>query len=79
MKDSFTQLKYNATKENWIDLDGTNQIFLRVIYGNYRPITDINFYRIKCYKGDPNRIVSLKIYSHSKQNPFSNLLILIII
>lgn len=47
MKDPYTKLIYNSQVEKWIDLDGSNQIFLRVIYGHHRPITDINFYRIK--------------------------------
>jgi hypothetical protein len=44
-------LQYDSSAEKWIDLDGSNQIFLRVIYGDQRPITDINFYRIKYQKG----------------------------
>lgn len=40
-------IPYNRQTEKWIDLDGTNQIFLRILYGESRPITDINFYRIK--------------------------------
>ena len=47
MQDKFTKLSYNSQVEKWIDLDGSNTIFLRIIYGNHRPITDINFYRIK--------------------------------
>jgi len=58
MADAFTKLTYNSLVEKWIDLDGTNKIYLRIIYGQHRPITDINFYRIKYYKGSPNRMVS---------------------
>lgn len=47
MLDSYTNLSYNSQFEKWLDLDGTNTIFLRIIYGHHRPITDINFYRIK--------------------------------
>lgn len=50
---------YNKQTEKWIDLDGTNTIFLRVIYGSQKPITDLNFYRIKHEKDQPNKIVSL--------------------
>lgn len=58
MKNANTNFNYNKQAEKWIDLDGTNTVFLRVIYGNHRPITDLNFYRIKYYKGDPHRMVS---------------------
>lgn len=44
---SMTVLQYNPQAEKWIDLDGSGAIYLRVIYGQSRPITDINFYRIK--------------------------------
>jgi len=46
MQDEYTKISYNSQIEKWIDLDGSNMIFLRIIYGNQRPITDINFYRI---------------------------------
>lgn len=52
-------LQYDSSAEKWIDLDGSNQIFLRVIYGDQRPITDINFYRIKYQKGQPDKMVRL--------------------
>lgn len=58
MQNANTNFTYNNKTEKWIDLDGTNTIFLRVVYGGHRPITDMNFYRIKYYKGDPNRMVS---------------------
>ena len=47
MPDEYIKLSYNSQVEKWIELDGSNTIFLRVIYGNHRPITDINFYRVK--------------------------------
>lgn len=47
MKDQFMKVQYNTQVEKWIDLDGANQVFLRIVYGLHRPITDINFYRIK--------------------------------
>jgi hypothetical protein len=59
MGDPSTKLEYNVLQEKWIDLDGTGQIYLRITYGQHRPITDINFYRIKYYKGQPHRMVSL--------------------
>jgi len=46
MQDQYTKISYNSQVEKWIDLDGSNTIFLRIIYGNQFPITDINFYRI---------------------------------
>ena len=46
IQDEYTKISYNSQIEKWIDLDGSNMIFLRIIYGNQRPITDINFYRI---------------------------------
>ena len=51
---------FQAPTEKWIDLDGSNTIFLRVTYAaeSARPITDINFYRIKCVKGSTDRMVS---------------------
>lgn len=58
MQDEFTKLSYNSQIEKWIDLDGSNTIFLRIIYGHHRPITDINFYRIKYQSGQPNKMVS---------------------
>lgn len=58
MQDEFTKLSYNSQVEKWIDLDGSNSIFLRIIYGHHRPITDINFYRIKYTSGQPNKMVS---------------------
>jgi hypothetical protein len=48
---------YNKTAEKWIDLDGANTIFLRLIYGTEKPITDINFYRIKHQKDQPRKMV----------------------
>ena len=47
MPDEYIKLSYNSQVEKWIELDGSNTIFLRVVYGNHRPITDINFYRVK--------------------------------
>jgi hypothetical protein len=44
-------LQYNPMAEKWVDLDGSNQIYLHLIYGQSRPITDINFYKIKHQKG----------------------------
>jgi hypothetical protein len=61
MPDQNTKLSYNSKVEKWLDLDGSNQIFLRVIYGNHRPITDINFYRINTQKSHPGKVVSLAI------------------
>jgi hypothetical protein len=37
---------YNPDKEKWIDLDGSSNFFLRLIYGSNNPITDLNFYYI---------------------------------
>jgi hypothetical protein len=47
MPDEFIELIYNSQVEKWVDLDGSKMVYLRVIYGNHRPITDINFYRVK--------------------------------
>lgn len=81
MPDSFTQVQYNSTKEKWIDLDGQNRIFLKIIYGSHRPITDINFYRIKYYKEDPHRMVSRSfLYSVEIRNSLIiNLLIYFVV
>ena len=59
MPDPSIKLNYNSQQEKWIDLDGSNQTYLRVIYGLHKPITDINFYRIKHVKGTANKMVSL--------------------
>ena len=37
---------HNPDKEKWIDLDGTQNFYLRLFYGNSNPITDLNFYYI---------------------------------
>ena len=37
---------YDPMKEKWIDLDGTRNFFLRLIFGSKNPVTDINFYYI---------------------------------
>ena len=58
MPDEYIKLSYNSQVEKWIELDGSNTIFLRVVYGNHRPITDINFYRVKHQKDQPNKMVS---------------------
>jgi len=60
MKDPYTKLSYNSQIEKWIELDGSNTIFLRIIYGHHRPITDVNFYRVKYIKDQPNKMVSQK-------------------
>lgn len=46
---------YDPNKEKWIDLDGTKNFYLRLIYGTKNPITDINFYYI-AQKNNENRI-----------------------
>ena len=52
---------YDPEKEKWLDLDGTQSIYLRVIFGNQnQPITDLNFFNIQS-KYD-NKIVSKKLY-----------------
>ena len=61
MPDEYIKLSYNSQVEKWIELDGSNTIFLRVVYGNHRPITDINFYRVKHQKDQPNKMVSKTI------------------
>jgi len=61
MKDAPTLPSYNREKEKWIDLDGRGRIYLQVIYGTEkRPITDLNFYRIK-FKGQRNRMVRARV------------------
>ena len=37
---------YDPSKEKWIDLDGTKNFYLRLVFGSKNPITDINFYYI---------------------------------
>ena len=53
LQEKFNEFFENANpmQEKWIDLDGSGQIYLHCIYGEARPITDINFYRIKHQKG----------------------------
>ena len=57
-RDADHVIDYNPLKEKWIDLDGSKTIYLRVIYGDSRPITDINFYRIPYQKDRPDKMVS---------------------
>lgn len=53
---------YDPEKEKWLDLDGTQSIYLRVIFGNQnQPITDLNFFNIQS-KYD-NKIVSKNFIS----------------
>jgi len=34
-------------KEKWLDLDGTQTFYLRIVFGNeLQPITEINFFNI---------------------------------
>ena len=47
----------NPLLERWIDLDGSGQIYLHFIFGVSKPITDINFYRIKHQKDQPDKMV----------------------
>lgn len=37
---------HDPRKESWIDLDGTKNFYLRLVYGDKNPITDINFFYI---------------------------------
>ena len=47
----------NPMLERWIDLDGSGQIYLHFMFGVSKPITDINFYRIKHQKDQPDKMV----------------------
>ena len=47
----------NPLLERWIDLDGSGQIYLHFMFGVSKPITDINFYRIKHQKDQPDKMV----------------------
>jgi hypothetical protein len=53
---------YNVIR---IDLDGSNTIYLRIIYGEevLLPITDLDFFRIMHKKDDPTRMVRITIIS----------------
>lgn len=57
MPDPSIKPTFNSSLEKWIDLDGSCTIYLRVVYGSHKPVTDINFYRIKHVKGQPNKMV----------------------
>ena len=37
---------YDPDQEKWVDLDGTQHFFLRLIYGKNNPITEFNFFYI---------------------------------
>jgi len=47
---------YDPEKENWVNIDGIQRTWLRMIYGTKNPITDINFFRISTNKKDPKKI-----------------------
>ena len=36
---------YDSQAEKWIDLDGTQTVFLKITYGE-QPITEVNFFNI---------------------------------
>jgi hypothetical protein len=41
-----SQPHFDFDQEKWIDLDGTSSFFLRLIYGDNNPITEVNFHYI---------------------------------
>jgi hypothetical protein len=56
---------YNPSKEKWVDLDGSKQFYLRMIFGAEKePIIEVNFFNITTsseskfvsffYRGDIN-------------------------
>lgn len=53
---------YNPNVEKWVDLDGTQTMYLRMVYGNgtsnddQQPITEINFFNIT--SGSDSQFVS---------------------
>ncbi len=59
----------NPMIERWIDLDGSGQIYLHCTFGVNKPITDINFYRIKHQRDQPDKMVR-KSNTSSQMNTF---------
>ncbi len=66
--------QHDPFAEKWVDLDGTNTFFLRMIFGNLKdPITEVNFFNITT-KSDV-RFVSYPLYC--SKSPSSMILCLV--
>jgi hypothetical protein len=70
VKEHMIPVEYDPLKEKWLDLDGSGSIYLHIIYGDTRPITDVNFYRINHEKGRPDKMVTISLKSIILGNTF---------
>jgi hypothetical protein len=50
-------IQFNRNKENWLDLLGNKRVYLRMIYGTKKPITEMNFYNIMRLKATVDKMI----------------------
>jgi hypothetical protein len=57
--------EHNPYEEKWVDLDGSNTFYLRMIFGTSKdPITEVNFFNITT-KSDSRFVSCVTIFSKS--------------
>jgi hypothetical protein len=56
----YPQPMYDLDSEKWLDLDGTKSFYLRLVYGNKNPVTEVNFHYISSKL--PHKIVIPESY-----------------
>lgn len=50
-------IQFNKNKENWLDLLGNKRVYLRMVFGTKKPITEMNFYNIMRLKATVDKMI----------------------